>query len=589
MRFRKLDKWDAVPMSGALLYVAELIDELLFDLSLDTYKPSVMTSGALCAEAVRTVIEVEEGNIRAPNIAHVTEELVANLEKDPVAQALIPLPVSAFDSVLRNKKAAPQELKCTFELLAVQLTPSKYRRKNEELLAAEVKGEGRRSELRRLTRSYVSTLLILGFSHRHLRETALKFFYYGPNRIAGNEAIDDFLALFPAGTRKFSVIFRVNRVFENAANAVKPLNLSISPDAAAKFDLAKFPSFVRAGDSHIFAVAEEVLAFDVYGARAAAEHLIKLTATFQSLFHHKTIPSWLPGCIVVDQADDRPTNVSAQVNPMHRAMDLKEITARTSIQRFFRDFSLEHDSFSKFVRSAELHSMALESKTDENQILNLWISIESLVPSETKSDDSTSIEHVVRSLVPFLNSVYVEKLLKNAVRDLFKWNPKFIADLLRPVLARRHWEKLAKLLALQENADRARELIDGCQSFPLLHDRLIHLRDMLSSPAAVKAALDAHEKRLEWQIRRIYRTRNLIVHSGNTPGYTRALIEHAHNYLDLVLNELVRLASSPRTIQSVAQGFKFVQARYALYEKGLRAPGATFDSASIEKLLFGRP
>ena len=46
--------------------------------------------------------------------------------------------------------------------------------------------------------------------------------------------------------------------------------------------------------------------------------------------------------------------------------------------------------------------------------------------------------------------------------------------------------------------------------------------------------MEAHQKKVEWQIRRIYRTRNLIVHSGRSPIFLHALIENAHDYLDQI-------------------------------------------------------
>lgn len=90
MRFRNLRKWDNPAACQSLIYFAQIVDEMLFDFSLDTYKPSVMHTGLLCREAIQTVKEVELGNVKAPNIWHVTAELCVNFEKDPVASALSP-------------------------------------------------------------------------------------------------------------------------------------------------------------------------------------------------------------------------------------------------------------------------------------------------------------------------------------------------------------------------------------------------------------------------------------------------------------------------------------------------------------------
>ena len=111
MRFRSLKKWDAPAASASLLFFAQILEEMLFDFSMDTYKASVMHSGLLCIEALQTINEVEAGNIAEPNIGHVIEELCANLEKDTVAQNLIKLPLESFLGTLRNKKAPTKDVK----------------------------------------------------------------------------------------------------------------------------------------------------------------------------------------------------------------------------------------------------------------------------------------------------------------------------------------------------------------------------------------------------------------------------------------------------------------------------------------------
>jgi hypothetical protein len=110
MRFRSLKKWDDPTACAPLVYFAQLLDEMLFDFSLDTYKASVMHTGLLCREALQTIKEVEAGNIKAPNIGHVVSELVASFEKDPVAISLSPLPLNAFLPILKNPKTPHKEL-----------------------------------------------------------------------------------------------------------------------------------------------------------------------------------------------------------------------------------------------------------------------------------------------------------------------------------------------------------------------------------------------------------------------------------------------------------------------------------------------
>ena len=51
--------------------------------------------------------------------------------------------------------------------------------------------------------------------------------------------------------------------------------------------------------------------------------------------------------------------------------------------------------------------------------------------------------------------------------------------------------------------------------------------------------MDAYVQRIRWQLYRIYRTRNIIVHSGEEPLKIEYLGEHLHSYLDDTAYEFV--------------------------------------------------
>ena len=127
--------------------------------------------------------------------------------------------------------------------------------------------------------------------------------------------------------------------------------------------------------------------------------------------------------------------------------------------------------------------------------------------------------------------------------------------------------KLINILVKEEYLNNFNDLLDKTRDFYLLKDRLIYFKAILSSKKKINSVISAHTRRLEWQIRRIYRTRNLIVHTGNTPNYTHSLIEHTHNYLDIVLNTLISLATPPNQINSVGEGFDYISLQYKSFLK----------------------
>lgn len=588
MRFRNPKKWDDLPSSEGLLFFAQMLEEMLFDFSLDTYKPSVMHTGSLCFEALQTIDEIERGNIKLPNLAHVCAELCFNFEKDAVAQALSPLTSEEVFPKLKNPKTSIAELKTLLELLALHLAPQKYRKMNEELLRTRIAVAGAIPDIRRLARSYITTLISIGFNPKQIGSAAANFFYFGENRISGPSSINDFFALFPLEKQEFDVVYRVDKIFETIAESVESLGIQISQELPPDIEPGACAWLQGKGETPLFAYSLKRPAYDIRSAGISVARSLKLSSTLLTLFHHKEAPSWEPKCVVRNVTTNVCTKVSREVNPMHKCADLLPATASHRLKQLLANFSLERDSFAKFVRSAQLHSTALSSDADENQILNLWISLESLIPSESKSDDVSNIEHIINSLVPFLNITYLESLTNNLVKDLLRWNRSATRTAFKAVEGRKFTDKLVRLIVLQQFSGECAALERTFGDFHLLRDRFQRFKEIFATPSNVVATLDAHRVRLEWQIRRIYRARNIIVHSGKTPAYTQSLIEHTHDFLDIVLSLLVKMSSHPQTVRSVSQGFKYVELKYNAYYKSVSKKGLIFDANNIDKLVFSR-
>ncbi|WP_434339838.1 hypothetical protein [Motilimonas cestriensis] len=111
MRYRSIAKWDKPAESENLLFFAQLLEELLFNFSLDTYKPSALNSSLLCSEALDVIEEIDNGNIKKPNLNHVLKELCESLIRDDVSKSLLTLELSQINSVLLDPKKSISDKK----------------------------------------------------------------------------------------------------------------------------------------------------------------------------------------------------------------------------------------------------------------------------------------------------------------------------------------------------------------------------------------------------------------------------------------------------------------------------------------------
>jgi hypothetical protein len=90
--------------------------------------------------------------------------------------------------------------------------------------------------------------------------------------------------------------------------------------------------------------------------------------------------------------------------------------------------------------------------------------------------------------------------------------------------------------------------------FPLLRYRIFWLNKQFTNGKSLVKLIKNHMQRVEWQIQRIYRVRNLFVHSGTMPPYTNILVENLHNYLDNMVNYIIDTTISKSTIRSIDEG-----------------------------------
>jgi hypothetical protein len=90
--------------------------------------------------------------------------------------------------------------------------------------------------------------------------------------------------------------------------------------------------------------------------------------------------------------------------------------------------------------------------------------------------------------------------------------------------------------------------MSGARLHLLLRNRIFYIKDRIGSADLIRKMLVAHDRRVTWQIHRIYRARNLYIHSGQSLRYVKILVENLHAYLDRVLDvliERIRLTGYP--------------------------------------------
>jgi hypothetical protein len=189
----------------------------------------------------------------------------------------------------------------------------------------------------------------------------------------------------------------------------------------------------------------------------------------------------------------------------------------------------------------QYHRLAMSARTDEALLVNLWVAIECLVRIPGKS----IIANVCDFVAPTVVTHHINGVLRNLAIDLRTLWRHDDGDGLRQAAGKRGnesnipLESLLSWLLQDDEGTEIKELYRLCTKNPLLIHRLYRVQEnYLRTHKVFKKALELHRRNIEWQIRRIYRGRNLLMHWGRTPSSIRDLIQHLHSYLVLSLNNL---------------------------------------------------
>lgn len=570
MRFRNLSRWATNSSLDGLKFFAQRLDELLFDYTLDTYKPSALNVCYLTRETLELISDIQAGVIDFANLQPVLEELIWGFQNDKVARSLLDVDIAYYTAIANESEIS--SLKIRIEALERTVNPTRYLAAICAALKEKIQSIEKK-EIDALASSFVTCLVNTGVSKQSIFDCVHKTFFSEGPEISDLSILDLFFETMGPKLHHFEVIFLVSANIASVSDSIGAFQLKIIDELSDSVKKAVGNKFSPI-ENHVLVKATDVSARDIYAARQMA--LLKLDglSDLLALFQHRSRISWQEEAVVCQVCCDSEIRlISPPKGPMEKASDLKPEKAAKELNSLLRSFSVKGVSFSKFNRVADIHGICINHKVVENQLVNLWTALETLVPSHS---GISKIANITNATLPFLMHAYIDGLVRQYTFDLLYWDKWRGRKILQKVTGERlSWKaKCLRLLCLEESAPLRELLYEQLKDFHLLRYRTFHLSEVLSDRKRIKALIERHQRRVSWQIRRLYRTRNLMVHSGRRPPpYIETLVENGHYYLDVVMFEVMKMSCGEYGAHSLEQIFEIGKIRYQAFEKKLSENG----------------
>ena len=220
------------------------------------------------------------------------------------------------------------------------------------------------------------------------------------------------------------------------------------------------------------------------------------------------------------------------------------------------------NDFFTILSAVKYHSHSLDSRAEENQLLDFWAIFEAVLDVSNKHT-SDRIQQICAYLIPILKHNYIYSLFSQLANDIKQYDRDWFNDYVNT----NNEEEIVKLIAeftlLEEKNSDRENFFQSCEGYPLLIERIQYYNKALSNTNLVHQYVEKHAKRVQWQIMRIYRNRNLIIHNAEKMPYLTLLIENLHSYVDDFLNHVIHEFSNGRDISSMCQELFVKECKWA--------------------------
>lgn len=563
MKVSDFSQWN-VTNQKSLLFFAQCLEEMLFHYGHDSIKVPALNFHYLCIEILLCIQKIDNNIVDKANMKPLFNELSSMYDNDPIA---ITLYGNTFNSLFFFKDVTGEYKRDCNDLYKDASTESSVRKIQHtvEYLIDDMENDGKYFKtlkakisdiitknsfdeadsnlLYTLCRILLTELINNGYSHEYIYRTVLDIFY-STNKPVTNatETLDFFWNNFSFEKKEYNVILPLRKL--RFLNQLKNFsNVTIENNVNKYFN-----------NSCKCIIKVNIDALDPEQARQDAITLVSFFVSLLQYNSHCGKAFRESQAIVIDSETEAMFFLNEPVTLLARGHNYSSDEINKRVYIMTNNFPVFRNKMASIIG---LHSTALESKDINNQLLNLWTIIEILIEAERKNSFS-KINQICNILTSVLNASYIRTLLNQLILDLTHCTENFSEIISTIDKGNNTLEKFVALLILDEYKTDKLSLLHQLDNYPVLQYRINTYYNKLSNRVEIKKLLENHRKRIEWQIMRIYRNRNMIVHDGTHFPYIDIIVQNLHFYVDTLIDTINAYANN---------GYRSIDTIYSAIQK----------------------
>ncbi len=526
MKFKINGQWSNDYEHDGMLFFAQKTEEMLFYYTSHLYKVPVYNSYFLMWEYLYTSELVKKNVINDGHLKYILEEFIDTFENDIVIK----------DNMSDDKiKYIVQTLNSSSFIdieRVIHYLFHYFHNYNEmcvDYLKQIIIQPKEKKKIESAIRCYLPTLLNGGYSQEFIYRYNNTF--WDNESISTTKVLDEYFGRFDFKQRKYRVYICLDK-------KAKQFKRILETRLNANFEQDQFSTRLKYDKNKYIQISFEVESLDENKAAQEAYGIVNLFLRFYKFLGNRRDEWYLEKCLVVSENDEcLITDILPQGYSYSKDYDDKTIGKNSEVL-ITALLNNAHNSFSEINKLLEIHNIAINDSDMQNSFLNLWSILEIL--GVKKRDNSKMIE-IEDAIIPILLNDYIKNIFEE-LHDYVKANineDKYKEIMSEVDLDIDEYEKLACIVLLKKFEELRKRLISELAKYPLLRSRISQLCVNFNEKNGYLKEIERYEKRVRWHLRRMYRTRNAIIHSGENTENLKALGEHLHSYIDEILYEII--------------------------------------------------
>ena len=530
------NNWPDTSKARSLLFVAQAIKQLSAIDSFESFRMMTLDTVTRVEEAKQVVKDIQRG-ISKQSFGPIAKELCWTLKADPIVDVKsfdqTPHALKYFEGLALNEKTYMSRIHSRLDVLSAKLS-SDYKSSLEQFIIDNYTNESRRDPVLVAISYYLSHLVNSGYSRQFIYDIAEEIFFLEDVSRSTSNKIRSFFERFEMKDSNFTVYFQVDdesMSYLKDVYKIEPIDdKDVPPAIIAGYVMAgmtigkdtKFASVDRRAKDMFSAARstyDDLTTISSVSVLSSWSMNFNLPKDFCSYHKRKKIAR----AYSINAIDGGGSIRIAQ----SQARGVKESKDDVNnISRYFDSRSAErlHNSISSV-------SAALTDKNYDSRLISIWSSFEALLSSPPSG--SVRILHYVDLVTPCVLAKYFERNIIALYNPLILHYRDDFTDKLDLIKADGEQNRVMQFLTLlfdEKYQTSLNALIRDLSGYPLLSHRISMAISRFGTPARYLEALASHKDRVQWQLHRIYRARNQLVHSGRAPEYLDVLTVNAFEY-----------------------------------------------------------